>query len=73
MLRLISRLLRSNEKIFLLFKDETLMNPSKHLIRLSKLIRRNVFNRNGMLIIDIGAASGDSPFFFPKTFLSVKS
>ena len=72
LLRRLSRLLCMNEKIFLLFKDEALMNSSEHLIRLSKLIRRNVFNRSGMLIIDIGAASGDSPVFFSKNFPECK-
>jgi FkbM family methyltransferase len=67
-IRRLSGLARLNDTVFLLLKDEALLNPAEHFIRIKKLIRRKKPVHTGMVVIDIGAASGDSCLYFAAHF-----
>lgn len=68
LLRGFSKALSSSPRAFLLVKDEAVGSPAEHLYRLTALIRREVPSTEGMAIVDIGAAFGDTAHYFARQF-----
>lgn len=68
LLRGFSQFLSRSPRTFLLFKDEAVGSPAEHLYRMTALIRREVRVVEGMAIVDIGAAFGDTACYFARHF-----
>ncbi len=72
LLRMMSVPVKANNTVYMLLKDEFLCNSAEHLVRLKKLISRRNIEVKGKIILDIGAASGDSTPYFAKYFPACK-
>ena len=61
-----------NHFIFYYVKDNFFTNPSEHLLRTIKLIKKRKTDFKGSVIIDVGCANGSTTLFFAKHFKDLK-